>query len=60
MEYFGVKGYFLVGFEVRGSGWNKDIDAGFPLFSVHGFVGGRGLAEEPLAVFRGEFSHSLV
>ena len=60
MEYLGVNGNFLVGFEVRGIGRDKDVDTGFLLFSVRCSVGGRGLAEEPLAVFHGEFPHSLV
>ena len=60
MENFGVKVDFFVGFEVRGSGMNENVDTGFLLFSVHSFVGGRGLAEKPLAIFRREFSHSLV
>ena len=60
MENLGVKGNFLIGFEVRGICRNKDVDAGLLLFSVRSFVGGRGLAEEPLAVFRGEFPHTLV
>ena len=59
MEKFVVKWDFLVGFEVRGSGMNENVDT-FLLFSVRSFVGGRGLAEKPLAVFRGEFSHSLI
>ena len=60
MEYLGVQRNFFVGFEMRGIGRDKDVDAGLLLFSVRGFVGGRGLAEEPLAVFRGEFTHTLV
>ena len=34
MENFGVKGDFFVGFEVRESGRNKNVDTGFLLFSV--------------------------
>ena len=60
MEDFEVKGDFFVGVEARGVGWGKDIDTGFLLLSVRRFVGGRGLVEESLAVFRGEVSHSLV
>ena len=52
MEDFVVKGDFFVGVEVRGIGWGEDIDTGFLLFSVRRFIGGRGLVEESLAVFR--------
>ena len=46
LKNFGVEVDFFVGLEVRGGSWDKDIDTGFLLFSVRGFVGGRGLAEE--------------
>ena len=45
MENFGVKGNFLVGFEVRGISGDEDVDASLLLFSVRCFVSGRGLAE---------------
>ena len=60
MENFGVKGDFFVGFEVRRTGGDENVDTGFLLLSVRRFVGRRGLTEEPLAVIRREFSHSLV
>ena len=60
MEYLGVQRNFFVGFEVRGISRDKDVDASLLLFSVRGFVGGRSLVEESLAVFRGEFPHALV
>ena len=47
MEYFGVQRNFFV-------------DARLLLLSMRGFVGGRSLLEESLAVFRGEFPHTLV
>ena len=53
-------GDFFVGLEVRGSGRDKDVDTGFLLFSVPSFVSGLGLADKPLAVFREEFSHSVI
>ena len=60
MENFGIEGDFFVGIEVWGSIRNENVDASLLLFSMRGFVGGRGLAEESLAVFRGEFPLSLV
>ena len=60
VENLGVKGDFYVGFEVRRSGGNENVDAGFLLLSVRRFVDRRGLAEEPSAVIRREFPHLLV
>ena len=60
VENLGVKWDFYVGFEVRRNGRNENVDTGFLLFSVCRFVGRRGLAEEPLAVVRRDFSPSLV
>ena len=60
MKDFGVKRHFFVGVEVRRVGWGEDIDTCFLLLSVRRFVGGRGLVDESLEVFRGEFPHTLV
>ena len=60
MEYIGVQRDLFVGFEVRGISRDKYVNAGLLLFSVRGFVGGRSLVEESLAVFRGECPHTLV
>ena len=60
MKDLGVQRDFLVGFEVRGSSMNENVDTGFLLFSVSRFVGRRCLAEKPLALFRRKFLHSLV
>ena len=60
VEHLCVQGDFFVGFEVRRSGGNENVDTGFLLLSVRRFVGGRGVVEESLVVLRGEVSHSLV
>ena len=60
MEDLGVQWDFLVCFEMLGSGGDDNFDAGFLLFAVSGFVGCRGLTEEELTVFFGEFTQSLI
>ena len=59
VENLGVNGDVFVGFEVRRSGRNENVDTGFLLLSVRRFVGRRGLAEKPLAIVLREFSHSM-
>ena len=59
-EDFGVKGNFFVGVKLWRVGWGEDIDTSFLLFLVRRFIGGRGLVEESLAVFRCKVSNSLV
>ena len=39
MEYLGVQGNFLVGFEMWGIRRDKDVDARLLLLSMRGFVG---------------------
>ena len=57
---FGIEWDFLVGFKMRRSGRDEDIDAGFLLFQVSGFVRCRGLLEKEFEVFCCEVSQSLV
>ena len=60
MEDLGVQWDFLVCPEMWRSGGDENVNAGFLLFPVRGLVGFRGLSEEELAVFCGEFSQSLI
>ena len=60
MEYSGVQGNFLVGFEVWEIHRGKDVDTGFLLLAVRRFVCRGGLTEELLTVFHCEVSHFLV
>ena len=60
MEDLGVQWDFLVCLEMWGSGKDENVDAGFLLVTVSGFVGCRGLTEEELTVFCGELSQSLI
>ena len=50
MEDLGVQWDFLVCLEMFGSGGDDNVDAGFLLFAVSGFVGRRGLTEKELTV----------
>ena len=59
-ENFVVQKDLLVGLEVRGGGRDENVDTGFLVFCVRGLVGGRGLSEKHLTIFRGEFPQLLV